>query len=174
MNESNKKELIIILPKLRRYCYALTNDESYADDLLHDSIVKIISKFNFLKIENFQAYMYRIISNTWKDSLRKKYVRKEISIDSDSLKNNVGLSITDKTNIEYASTGKNVFKKINQLSEKLKNTLILVTVQKKTYQEASEILKVPIGTIMSRIHEARRILLKNNEIDKEEKENDNR
>ena len=118
--------------------------------------------------------MYRIISNTWKDSLRKKYVRNEISIDSDSLKNNVGLSITDKTNIEYASTGKNVFKKINQLSEKLKNTLILVTVQKKTYQEASEILKVPIGTIMSRIHEARRILLKNNEIDKEEKENDNR
>ena len=60
--------------------YALTNDESYADDLLHDSIVKIISKFNFLKIENFQAYMYRIISNTWKDSLRKKYVRNEISI----------------------------------------------------------------------------------------------
>lgn len=173
MNESNKKELIIILPKLRRYCYALTNDESYADDLLHDSIVKIISKFNFLKIENFQAYMYRIISNTWKDTLRKKYVRNEISMDSNSLKNNVGLSITDETNIEYASTGENVFKKINQLSEKLKNTLILVTVQKKTYQEASEILKVPIGTIMSRIHEARRILLKNNEIDKEEKENDN-
>ena len=173
MNETNKKELMIILPKLRRYCYALTNDESYADDLLHDSIVKIISKFNFLKIENFQPYMYRIISNTWKDTLRKKYVRNEISIDSNSLKNNVGLSITDKTNIEYASTGENVFKKINQLSEKLKNTLILVTVQKKTYQEASEILKVPIGTIMSRIHEARRILLKNNEIDKEEKENDN-
>ena len=93
MNETNKKELMIILPKLRRYCYALTNDESYADDLLHDSIVKIISKFNFLKIENFQPYMYRIISNTWKDTLRKKYVRNEISIDSNSLKNNVGLSI---------------------------------------------------------------------------------
>ena len=37
---------------------------------------------------------------------------------------------------------------------------MLVTVQKKSYKEASEILEVPIGTIMSRIHEARRILLK--------------
>ena len=39
---------------------------------------------------------------------------------------------------------------------------MLVTVQKKSYKEASEILQVPIGTIMSRIHEARRILVKNN------------
>ena len=40
---------------------------------------------------------------------------------------------------------------------------MLVTVQKKSYKEASEILQVPIGTIMSRIHEARRILVNNNE-----------
>ena len=53
-----------------------------------------------------------------------------------------------------------LFEKINNLSEKLKETLMLVTVQKKSYKEASEILDVPIGTIMSRIHEARRILLK--------------
>ena len=35
---------------------------------------------------------------------------------------------------------------------------MLVTVQKKTYKEAAEILEIPVGTIMSRIHEARRIL----------------
>ena len=40
---------------------------------------------------------------------------------------------------------------------------MLVTVQKKSYKEASEILQVPIGTIMSRIHEARRILTKQND-----------
>ena len=67
MNELNKKELMILMPKLRRYCYALTNDKECGDDLLHDSIVKILAKFDYLKIENFQAYIYRLISNTWKD-----------------------------------------------------------------------------------------------------------
>lgn len=170
MNEKNKKELIILMPKLRRYCYALTNDKESGDDLLHDSIVKILAKFDFLKIDNFQAYIYRLISNTWKDNLRKKYTRNEISITSKNIENDPALSIKNDDNLDYISTKDSVFEKINNLSEKLKETLILVTVQKKSYKEASEILQVPIGTIMSRIHEARRILTEvNNEFNKEKK-----
>ena len=170
MNEKNKKELIILMPKLRRYCYALTNDKESGDDLLHDSIVKILAKFDFLKIDNFQAYIYRLISNTWKDNLRKKYTRNEISITAKDIENDPALSIKNEENLDYISTKDNVFEKINNLSEKLKETLILVTVQKKSYKEASEILQVPIGTIMSRIHEARRILTEvNNEFNKEKK-----
>ena len=170
MNEKNKKELMILMPKLRRYCYALTNDKESGDDLLHDSIVKILAKFDFLKIDNFQAYIYRLISNTWKDNLRKKYTRNEISITAKDIENDPALSIKNEDNLDYISTKDNVFEKINNLSEKLKETLILVTVQKKSYKEASEILKVPIGTIMSRIHEARRILTEvNNEFNKEKK-----
>ena len=72
--------------------------------------------------------------------------------------------------MDYISTKDNVFEKINNLSEKLKETLILVTDKKKSYKETSEILQVPIGTIMSRIHEARRILTEvNNEFNKEKK-----
>ena len=160
MNEKNKKELMILMPKLRRYCYALTNNKDLGDDLLHDSIVKILSKFDFLKIDNFQAYIYRLISNTWKDNLRKKYTRKEVSITADGIENDPALSVNDNDNLDYISKKDDVFEKLNNLSEKLKETLMLVTVQKKSYKEASEILEVPIGTIMSRIHEARRILLK--------------
>ena len=170
MNEKNKKELIILMPKLRRYCYALTNDKESGDDLLHDSIVKILAKFDFLKIDNFQAYIYRLISNTWKDNLRKKYTRNEISITAKDIENDPALSIKNEDNLDYISTKDNIFEKINNLSEKLKETLILVTVQKKSYKETADILKVPIGTIMSRIHEARRILTEaNNEFNKEKR-----
>ena len=160
MNEKNKKELMILMPKLRRYCYALTNNKDLGDDLLHDSIVKILSKLDFLKIDNFQAYIYRLISNTWKDNLRKKYTRNEVSITEDSIESDPALSINENDNLDFISSKDNVFEKINNLSEKLKVALMLVTVQRKSYKEASEILDVPIGTIMSRIHEARRILLK--------------
>ena len=170
MNEKNKKELIILMPKLRRYCYALTNNKESGDDLLHDSIVKILAKFDFLKIDNFQAYIYRLISNTWKDNLRKKYTRNEISITAKSIENDPALSFINEDNLDYLSTKDSVFEKINNLSEKLKETLILVTVQKKSYKETADILKVPIGTIMSRIHEARRILTEaNNEFNKEKR-----
>ena len=137
---------------------------------MHDSIVKILAKFDFLKIDNFQAYIYRLISNTWKDNLRKKYTRNEISITAKDIENDPALSIKNEENLDYISTKDNVFEKINNLSEKLKETLILVTVQKKSYKETADILKVPIGTIMSRIHEARRILTEaNNEFNKEKK-----
>ncbi len=170
MNEKNRKELMILMPKLRRYCYALTNDKESGDDLLHDSIVKILAKFDFLKIDNFQAYIYRLISNTWKDNLRKKYTRNEISITAKNIENDPALSIKNEDNLDYISTKDSVFEKINNLSEKLKETLILVTVQKKSYKETADILKVPIGTIMSRIHEARRILTEaNNEFNKEKR-----
>ncbi len=162
MNEKNKKELIILMPKLRRYCYALTNNKDLGDDLLHDAIVKILSKFHLLKIENFQAYTYRLISNTWKDNLRKKCTRNEISISTEGIEKDPALTIKEYDNLDYISAKDDIFEKINDLSEKLKETLMLVTVQKKSYKEASEILQVPIGTIMSRIHEARKMLVKNN------------
>ena len=168
MNEKYKKELIILMPKLRRYCYALTNNKDQGDDLLHDSILKIMSKFTLLQIDNFQAYMYRLISNTWKDQLRKKYVRNEISLEAENIQTNPALSVDETQNLETFSTKENLFEKINDLSEKLKETLILVAVQKKSYKEAAEILQVPIGTIMSRIHEARRILAQEKQIHKEE------
>ena len=133
MNEKNKKELMILMPKLRRYCYALTNDKESGDDLLHDSIVKILAKFDFLKIDNFQAYIYRLISNTWKDNLRKKYTRNEVSITEDSIENDPALSINENDNLDYISSKDNVFEKVNSLSEKLKVALMLVTVQRKSY-----------------------------------------
>ena len=122
MNEKNKKELMILMPKLRRYCYALTNNKDLGDDLLHDSIVKILSKFHLLKIENFQAYIYRLISNTWKDNLRKKYTRNEISISTESIEKDPALTIKENDNLDYISAKDDVFEKVKNLSEKLKET----------------------------------------------------
>ena len=52
----------------------------------------------------------------------------------------------------------NVSKSINELSDKLKTTLLLSVVENKTYNDISKILDIPIGTVMSRINESRKIL----------------
>ena len=57
MNSKVKKELMFILPKLRRYCYGLTGNKDQGDDLLHDSIVKILNKSHFiLSTSTFEGY----------------------------------------------------------------------------------------------------------------------
>ena len=44
-----KKELMFLMPKLRRYCYGLTGNKDRGDDLLHNSVVKILEKLNLIK-----------------------------------------------------------------------------------------------------------------------------
>ena len=160
MNEKNKKELMFILPKLRRYCYGLTGNKDQGDDLLHGSVVKILAKFNLLKIENLQAYMYKIISNLWKDELRKKYKSNEIHVE-DYIMDQVPDNNINFDKVSYISNNDKINQAINTLTLKLREVLILIVSEKKTYKETSEILQIPIGTVMSRLHEARRKILEN-------------
>jgi len=153
-----KEELMIIMPRLRRYCYGLTGNKDLGDDLLHNSIIKILEKFkyNFVKIENLSAYMYQLISNTWKDELRKKYKNLEIHIEETAYNN-----LPDFQDNHYDSNINllnEIKEKIQNLSVKLREVLILVTLENKSYKETSEILNIPIGTVMSRLNEARKKL----------------
>ena len=160
MDSKVKKELMFILPKLRRYCYGLTGNKDQGDDLLHDSIVKILNKFsiNFIKIDNLSAFMYKLISNTWKDQLRKKYKQLEIKVDDivynnlpdNNQNNNFDSNINNLSIIEDS---------IKSLSVKLREVIMLVALENKSYKETSEILKIPIGTVMSRLNEARKKLI---------------
>lgn len=165
MNEKDKKELMFILPRLKRYCYGLTGNKDQGDDLLHSSVVKILSKFNLSKIENFQAYMYKIISNLWKDELRKKYKTKEIHVE-DYIINQVPDNNVNYDKVSYISSHDKINQAINSLTLKLREVLILIVLEKKSYKEVSEILQIPIGTVMSRLHESRRKLLENNDQNK--------
>ena len=155
------------MPKLRRYCYGLTGNKDLGDDLLHNSVVKILEKFNFgfNAIDNLSAYMYRLISNTWKDELRKKYRNIEVHVD-DMIYNN--LPDLEKGNYDgNIDTLNEIKESIKSLSLKLREVLILIALENKSYKETSEILNIPIGTVMSRLNEARKKLSgqkKNNEI----------
>ena len=153
------------MPKLRRYCYGLTGNKDHGDDLLHNSIVKILEKFKFdlSSIDNLNAYIYKLISNTWKDELRKKYRNVEVHVD-DMIYNNLP-DIETKNYDGNIDTLNEIKESIKTLSLKLREVLILVALENKSYKETSEILNIPIGTVMSRLNEARKKLsLKRNNL----------
>ena len=63
------------MPQLRRYSYGLTGSIDKGDELLQDSTVKILSMNKDINhIDNLNAYFYKIISNDWKDKIKKKKI----------------------------------------------------------------------------------------------------
>lgn len=152
-----KNKLLEMMPKLRRYSYGLTGSIDKADELLQDSIVKILSMNKDIKhIDNLNAYFYKIISNDWKDKIKKRKVETyDIEEFSNTLTAN-DLDLNEK--IDSKRKNKKIHELINELSENLKSTFLLATIEEKSYKEISEILDIPLGTVMSRLNEARKKL----------------
>ena len=152
-----KKKLLEMIPKLRRYSYGLTGSVDKADELLQDSIVKILSMNKDIKhIDNLNAYFYKIISNDWKDKIKKRKVETyDIEEFSNTLSAN-DLDLNEK--IDSKRKNKKIHELINELSENLKSTFLLATIEEKSYKDISEILDIPLGTVMSRLNEARKKL----------------
>ena len=152
-----KKKLLEMMPQLRRYSYGLTGSIDKGDELLQDSIVKILSMDKDIKhIDNLNAYFYKIISNDWKDKIKKRKVETyDIEEFSNTLSAN-DFDLNDK--IDSKRKNKKIHELINELSENLKSTFLLATIEEKSYKEISEILDIPLGTVMSRLNEARKKL----------------
>ena len=154
---SIKKKLLEMVPQLRRYAYGLTGSVDKGDDLLQDSIVKILSmNKNMNHIDNLSAYFYKIISNDWKDKLKKRNIE---SLDIDNFSNTLQSNNNDIVEeIDLKRKNKKIHELINQLTDNLKSTFLLATIEEKSYKEISEILEIPLGTVMSRLNEARKKL----------------
>ena len=152
-----KKKLLEMMPQLRRYSYGLTGSIEKGDDLLQDSIVKILSMNKDINhIDNLNAYFYKIISNDWKDKIKKRKVE---TYDIEDFSNTLSTNDIDlNENIDSKKRNKKIHELINELSENLKSTFLLATIEEKSYKEISEILDIPLGTVMSRLNEARKKL----------------
>ena len=152
-----KKKLLDMMPKLRRYSYGLAGSIDKGDELLQDSIVKILSMNKDIKhIDNLNAYFYKIISNDWKDKIKKKKVA---TYDIEDFSNTLSTNDFDlNEKIDSKRKNKKIYELINELSENLKSTFLLATIEEKSYKEISETLDIPLGTVMSRLNEARKKL----------------
>jgi len=150
-------EVISWLPQLRRYARALTGDYAWADDLVQDTAERALARWSaFRPNSNLRAWLLTILRHIYIDQLR---VRREIAVDDDS---------APWRNLE-APQGevdglvlRDVQRALYYLSLEQREVLLLVCVDELSYQEASVVLGIPVGTVMSRLSRARehmRVLL---------------
>ena len=149
-------QIVDLLPRLRRFAYALTGEKDRGDDLVQETCVRALSRLDQWEHgTRLDSWMYRIAQNIWYDRIRALKVRGEV-VDIDTaheLPGDDGRNVT-----EGRITLNEVSAAISKLPPDQKILIALVCIDGLSYKQAAEILQVPIGTIMSRLARARQTL----------------
>lgn len=155
-------ELLLILPRLRRFAISLCRSRHLADDLVQSACERALaSAESFVPGTRFDAWMFRILRNLWIDHVRRQRTRG--IEEADSFGDIVGSS--GETEMEARLMLKSVGQAILDLPDEQREVLVLTCVEDISYRDAAEILAIPIGTVMSRLSRARRALAEATGID---------
>lgn len=148
--------MIRLLPRLRRFAYALSGDLDKADDLVQDTCVRALANLGQWQAgTRLDSWMYRIAQNLWFDRMRAQKSRGEV-LDVDAIENICGCDGRKVT--EGRLDLERVSRDISELPPDQQILIGLVCLDGLSYKEAAEALEIPIGTVMSRLSRARRTL----------------
>lgn len=147
--------------RLLNYILKISNiSREDGEDILQEVFVKAYQNLNDFDLNfKFSNWIYSIAHNTTISAFRKKKVRPQTVSWEDEDLNNILESTLDVENTSLQKlTYKQILKIINQLPLKYKDVLILKFVEGKDYQEISDILRKPMGTIATLINRAKKSL----------------
>jgi RNA polymerase sigma-70 factor (ECF subfamily) len=149
----------------------MTRNPADAEDLVQETYLKAYRAFgSFKEGTNLKAWLYRILTNTFINSYRARKRRPEQS-ELDDVEDlylfrrlggleavSAGRSAEEEV-LEHF-TESDVKAAVESLPEQFRMAVLLADVEGFSYKEIAEILDIPIGTVMSRLHRGRRALQK--------------
>ena len=159
------------MPSLYTAALRMTRNPADAEDLVQDTYLKAYRAFeSFQEGTNLKAWLYRILTNTFINTYRAKKRRPEES-DIDDVEQ---LYLYRRLGgLEGAQSGRSAEEEVldhfteadvkdavESLPEQFRLAVLLGDVEGFSYKEIAEILDIPIGTVMSRLHRGRRALQK--------------
>ena len=143
-------DLVGILPQLRRYARALTGDRAWADDLVQDVTERALGRSSAFRVgSNLRAWLFTIMRNLYIDQLRGK---RDIAVDDETAPwRQMAAPVGEVDGLVL----RDVQRALYCLPVEQREVMLLVCVEDMSYQEASAVLNVPAGTVMSRLSRAR-------------------
>ncbi len=146
-----KAELTLLLPALRRFAYSLTGNMADADDLLQNTVLRLLNAPAPAEVPLAQ-WAFKICRNCWIDEYRAQKVRSQ-AIHQPELQEEQSsdgeAAILDEIELTEVNSA------MATLPPEQREVLSLVAVQGMSYADAAAVLAIPAGTIMSRLARAR-------------------
>lgn len=153
--ERFKSDLIAMLPRLRRFAMTLTRSAADADDLVQDACATALLKWSYYDpSQPLDRWVFRILRNQWISETRKRKVR----VGQGQVPAEESPELVARDSSDTTLLAQQVVAHVGMLPAELSEPLMLVCAEGYSYREVAELLDTPIGTVMSRIHRARKEL----------------
>lgn len=136
----------------------MTQNKQDAEDLVQEASLRAYRHFDkFRPGTNFKAWIMTVLRNVFINEYRRK-MKEPQKIEFEKVEDFISLPETIGAREEIFS--ENIKSSIDKLPEELYTTIILFYVENFSYKEIANVMDVPVGTVMSRLHTARQLLKK--------------
>ncbi|WP_367652456.1 sigma-70 family RNA polymerase sigma factor [Intrasporangium sp.] len=162
-----EREAMPLLDQLYSAALRTTRNASDAEDLVQETYAKAFAAFHqYRPGTNLKAWMYRILTNTYINTYRKKQ-RQPLESDSADIEDyqlaraathtSSGLRSAEADALDHLPDS-DIKRALQQIPEDFRLAVYFADVEGYSYKEIAEIMDTPIGTVMSRLHRGRRQL----------------
>lgn len=152
-----EREIVDLLPRLRRFARVLARDTTDADDLVQQTVERaLVHRGQWRPGTRLDSWMFRIMKNAWIDESRARTRRGVVMAPEDAGLNAASDGAGD---MEIRLEARAVASAMGRLPEDQRLAIALVLVEGLSYKEAAEVLEVPQGTLTSRLGRGRLALM---------------